>query len=88
MNASEVFVIGAEHADKIGKVVIVDIVNREGRTDCPTVRSLISGVLHMARDEFEHDELVRTVLVIGPHSVYTIEWDDVDSVTISASESS
>jgi hypothetical protein len=68
--------LGASHAPLIGSVVCVDIDGREGRT-------LYTGVLHGARDEYRHgpgNELKRTTLWVGQAVVY-LNWDEDDILT-------
>lgn len=78
----EELVIGADHADKIGKIVFVDVELETFRTENALVERVIwTGVLHSARDEYENSDLVRTLLRVGNDEV-TINWDTVDGATI------
>lgn len=90
---AENLVIGADHADKIGRVVCVDIegsarvgvlgglvVTREGRV-------ILTGTLVSAEDVFgKGDDLESTRLTLGDLSVF-LDWDEVTSAVISTMES-
>lgn len=68
--AVENLLLGAEHANKIGKVVTVDVVTRGGRY-------LITGVFHSARDIYARgDRLEKTVLVVGTGAMVELDWEE------------
>lgn len=74
MPKPEPFVIGAEHADKIGRVVTL-IIEQEDAAPWKPDRELITGVLTLAQDEYRGDEVKRTILLIGGSPVY-LDWDN------------
>ena len=80
-NRIEALVSGAEHANKIGKVVTVDVENgstvgvRGGLLGRRNDRVMVTGVLTCAEDVFEHDSLVSTYLTVGGTFVI-IDWNE------------
>lgn len=85
--------LGASHADKIGKIVRVDIEGsgrvatvgvRGGLSGVRENRVIITGVLHGTEDEYgKGGDPERTVLKIGEVTV-VIEWSDEPHVEITA----
>lgn len=81
------FVSGADHADKIGKVVILDIDYGTEAHPNTIERRMASGVLTRTTDEFRGADLVATHVVISD-AVHTLAWDRNEhlSATISVVE--
>ena len=83
--------LGASHADKIGKVVLVDI---EGEGEVADVgirgglvvarknRTIVTGVLHGTEDRYDANGDVKgTALTVGEVTVF-IDWGNDPSITI------
>lgn len=71
----EELALGASHADKVGKVVTVDVDAKDGRY-------LVTGVLHSARDTYSvGDQVKATTLVIGLGAVVELDWENDGTLT-------
>lgn len=71
----EDLVIGAEHLDKIGEAVCVDV-------DAASGRKLFCGVFHGARDEYgDGGDLARTILFVGSQQV-ELDWDRDETLAV------
>ena len=75
MGSPEELVNGADHVHKTGSLVCVDVTCENGQ------RVLHTGVFGGARDEFENDTLVRTVLFVG-HRHVLLDWDHDPSLEV------
>lgn len=72
--SAEELTLGASHADKVGRTVIVDVDGKGGRY-------LVAGVLASTRDDYgEAADLERTLLVVGGQEV-VLDWDGDDALT-------
>jgi hypothetical protein len=75
---TEEMITGSSHVEKIGRVVLVDIMNNEGR-------QLVAGVLQRVEDNYDAEEILSTVVVVAGKRI-KLDWDSDTSLSASIEE--